>query len=358
MAKKTFGELKGVLVEIIDSNGEVVETSKLRERKGNFTYKLIYNGDPLFVVNPQTLSIRTCIVKYVRSRRYRSTTVTIGYCDKDKNTNFIPTHNDVEWYGKESQDAGIELASFPQNRSKYGLCATTLADALAILGKLKEELTFTKLNVGDSIYIANRITNKVESYRIKRIDERQSGVIIGTTVVTFTLEDNTTVEVGVSKYDTKTSTYLDSTGFSLRMKGCWTEDSRYFAYTTEKEAVSDLNSMIRKYEVSKKKQEQETPQGSEIKIKDSKQNTLHIGDKVAYVRNSGQSSSIGVGIIVKETKLQVQVFDEEDRIRLRKQREERKKRYTWSSNYQTEYEDDGYHYVPSTKMLLIETYKK
>ena len=353
MAKKTFGELRGVQLEVKDSNGEIIKkTAQCKERGNNFTYKLLYNGDPLFVVDPKTLTVRTCIVKYVRTRYYRSTTVTVGYCDKEKNVTYMPTSDDLSYYGKENKE--IEIITLPQSRSKYGIYATTLADALEILNKLKNKRTFYDLKVGDSVFIASRINNKVESYTIKEILKNNNNYISGT--YTFVLDDKTTLEITLSKFDSKSSIYTDSS-FRIRIGGRWSDDCRYFAYTTEKEAVTDLNSIIKKYEASKKREKKENPQGSEIKIKDSKQNTLHIGDKVAYVRNSGQSSCIGTGIITKETKLQIQVFDEEERISIRNRREANKKLYKWK-NYRIEFDEDGYHYVASNRLLLIEAYKK
>jgi uncharacterized Zn ribbon protein len=115
--------------------------------------------------------------------------------------------------------------------------------------------------------------------------------------------------------------------------------------------------MIRKYEAAKKKEKKETPLGSEIKLKDSKGNTLHIGDTVAYVRNSGQASLISTGVIVKETKAQIQVFDEEERENVRAQRKENKKRYNWG-DYTVEYDEDGFHYLSIGKLLLVKQYKK
>lgn len=354
MAKKTFGELKGIKLEAKDSNGEVVKVTECQEKGKNYTYKLLYNGDPLFVVNPETLTVRTCIVKYVRIRYYRQTTLTVGYCDKNKNTNYIPTSDDLRFYA--GKDKEIELVTLPQSRSKYGLYATTLADALTILNKIKESKTFADLKKGDKIFIASRISNTVESYRIRSIKYSDNSSNKFTSGMVFSLEDNTTIEIGLSKYDTKASIYADSS-FTIRIKGHWSDDNRYFVYTTEKEANEDLTSMIKKYEALKKRAKEKSPEGSEIKLKDSKQNTLHIGDKVAYVRNSGQASLLGTGVIIKETKAQIQVFDEDERISVRKQREENKKLYSWS-NYKTEYDDDGYHFVTSGRLLLIEAYKK
>ena len=355
MAKKTFGELKGIQLEVRDSNGEVVKTAECKEKGKDYTYKLLYNGDPLFVVDPETMTVRTCIVKYVRIRYHRSTTVTIGYCDKNKNTSYMPTSDDLHYYGGKNKE--IELVTLPQSRSKYGVYATTLADALSILNKLKDNKTFNTLKVGDNIYIASRTSNTVGSYRIKSIKNSTDSYNKLTSRMVFYLEDNTTIEMGLSKYDTKSSTYSDSS-FELRMRGNWTDYYRYFVYTTEKEANEDLASMIKKYEASKKKVKEKSPEGSEIKLKDSKQNTLHIGDKVAYIRNSGQASLIGTGVIIKETKAQIQVFDIDERVSIRKQREENKKRYTWHHEYKTEYDDDGYHFVSSGRLLLIEAYKK
>lgn len=355
MAKKTFGELKGIKLEAKDSNGEVVKVTECREKGKDYTYKLLYNGDPLFVVDPEAMTVRTCIVKYVRIRYYRSTTLTIGYCDKNKNTTYMPSSDDLHYYGGKNKE--IELVTLPQSRSKYGLYATTLADALTILNKLKDIKTFNDLKKGDEIFIASRISNKVESGIIRNIkSSNDSNNKLSNTLI-FTLEDNTSVEMALSKYDTKSSVYVDS-NFRLRMKGRWTDDSRYFVYTTEKEANEDLASIIKKYEASKKKVKEKSLEGSEIKLKDSKQNTLHIGDKVAYVRNSGQASLLGTGVIIKETKAQIQVFDEDERVSVRKQREENKKRYNWRNDYKTECDDDGYHFVTSGRLLLIETYKK
>lgn len=355
MAKKTFGELKGIKLEVKDSNGEVTKVTECREKGKDYTYKLLYNGDPLFVVDPEAMTVRTCIVKYVRTRYYHQTTLTIGYCDKNKNTDYMPTSDDLHYYGGKNKE--IELVTLPQSRSKYGLYATTLADALSILDRLKGNKTFNVLKKGDMMYIASRISNNVEGYRIKSIKYSNDSTNKSSWSVVFTLEDNTTVEMGLSKYDTKSSVYMDS-NFRVRMKGRWTDDSRYFVYTTEKEANEDLASIIKKYEASKKKVKEKSPEGSEIKLKDSKQNTLHIGDKVAYVRNSGQASLLGTGVIIKETKAQIQVFDIDERVSVRKQREENKKRYNWSNDYKIEYDDDGYHFVSSGRLLLIEAYKK
>ena len=355
MAKKTFGELKGIKLEVKDSNGEVVKTAECKETGKDYTYKLLYNGDPLFVVDPEAMTVRTCIVKFVRIRYYRSTTVTIGYCDKNKNASYMPSSDDLHYYSSNYKE--IELITLPQSRSKYGMYATTLADALSILNKLKESKTFKSLKNGDMLYIASRLSNTVEGYRIVSVKSSKETTNRLTNTLMFVLDDKTSVEMSLSKYESKSSIYVDS-NFRVRMKGRWTDDSRYFVYTTEKEANEDLASMIKKYEASKKKAKEKNPEGSEIKLKDSRQNTLHIADKVAYVRNSGQASLLGTGVIIKETKAQIQVFDEDERVSVRKQRKENKKRYNWRNDYKTERDDDGYHFVSSGRLLLIETYKK
>jgi uncharacterized Zn ribbon protein len=360
MAKKTFGELKGIQLEIQDKNsGEkttasFVSDNKEEKGKSSLTYSLIYNGDPLFMVDTETMSIKNCVVKFIKGR-YNSTVTTIGFCEKNKATSYIPTRSDVLYSGHSNKE--IKMVSLPSSRSKHGVFATNLADALEILNRLKTKRTFSTTKVGDSVFLVSRESNSVKEIKVTRVDKT-----IGYYDYSFCnglkldFDDRTYAYIGQSKFDTKTSTYSDMS-FEIRVRGRICDERKYFLYTDKEEAEKALDSMIRKYEAAKKKEKKETPLGSEIKLKDSKGNTLHIGDTVAYVRSCGQSSLIGTGVIIKETKVQIQVFDEEERESKRAERRERQRRNNWD-NYTIEYDDDGLHYLSTSKLLLVKQYKK
>lgn len=361
MAKKTFDELKGVKVEIRDKDGNktienYISDNKEEKGKSSFTYSLLYNGDPLFMVDTETMSVKNCIVKFVKAQHYsNSTRTTIGFCEKNKATSFMPSKSDVYYSG--NGDKEIKMVTLPSSRSNYGIFATNLADALNILNRLKTKRTFSTTKVGDSVFLVSRESNSVKEIKVTRIDKTRGYYDYSfCNGLKLDFDDRTYAYIGQSKFDTKTSTYSDMS-FEIRVRGRICDERKYFLYTDKEEAEKALDSMIRKYEAAKKKEKKETPLGSEIKLKDSKGNTLHIGDTVAYVCSCGQSSLIGTGVIIKETKVQVQVFDEEERETKREQRRENQRRYGWN-NYTIEYDDDGYHFVPSGRLLLIETYKK
>ena len=362
MAKKTFGELNGVQLKKMNPlNGNVCNVTYCDKENDGYVYSMKYNGDSLFVVDAETMAIRTCVVKFVRGLYYGSSnTIVLGYCDKNKNTTYMPTHDEVMGY-KLRED--IEIVRLPLNKSQYGVYATNLADALVILNRLKEHNAFMFAKKGDDLFVMNRITNNVEKLTIRRISSRTGYKTVGNPYsirVSIEFTDNTLVNIGMSQYYSKASIYNDY-DFSLRMRGNYTDDSRYFLYTTEEEALSDLNAMIKRYEAAKKKVKKEFEKGSEIKLKDCKQNVLHIGDTVAYIRNSGQGTLMGVGVIVKETKVQIQIFDKEDREHIRNLRRERNEQFKnspWYHERQVEKDNDGYYFVSSGKLLLIQEYIK
>ena len=356
MAKKTFGELKGVQLRKYTKDGELVGNVVYRDKENDdFTYRMAYNGDPLFVVDVDSMTVRTCVVKFIKARLFSHSYVAIGYCDKSKNTTLMPTKDEVLGYKKLDD---IEIVQLPVSKSQCGIYAATLADALLILSRLREHNAFVFAKDGDNLFVTNRDSNTVEKLTIQRIIRFRNIDNPYNDKLRIVFTDNSELQMRLSKYCSKTSIYADSE-FSLRMKGRYTDDSRYFMYTTEKEAVSDLNSMIKRYENAKKKAKKKFEKGSEIKLKDSRQNVLHIGDTVAYVRNNDKTFLIGVGVIVKETKAQIQIFDEEEKEYVRELRRERNKRYGGTRWVEiVEREDDGYHYVTSGKLLLIQEYKK
>lgn len=358
MAKKTFGELKGVQLSKYNKDGELVGDVVCRDKENDdFTYRIIYHGDPLFVVDVYSMTVRMCVVKFIQQRYYNSSSVTIGYCDKANNTKLMPTKDELLGY---KRLCDIETVQLPTSKSQCSIYATTLADALLTLNRLREHNAFMFAKKGDNLFVTNRDSNTVEKLTIQSIISLRNNENPYNDKIHIELSDNSVVQMRLSKYCSKTSVYADY-DFVLRMKGKYVDYSRYFVYTTEKEAVSDLKSMIKRRANAKKKIKKEFEKGSEIKLKDSKQNVLHVGDTVAYVRNSGQASLMAVGVIVKETKAQIQIFDEEEKERVRELRKERNKRYTDNRYFheeKVEQEDDGYHYVTSGRLLLIQEFKK
>ena len=328
MASKLFKDLRGV--------------------ECDYGGKVNHQGDPIFIVDLVTLTIKTCIAKVIHELDY-SKSMFIDYCEKGKYSNWTLYTKGV----RNLPPSDWDIIIVNKNSSTSGLASTTLMGAIKFLNLHKSKGSFSSLLEGDSVYCFETRKKKIHEFKIESV---KSNVTSAKTLGVHTLNfgENGSLRLRVSYYESKASMYSDDY-FTYIARSSRVCGVTYF-FVKKEDAEALLNKKIKEEE--KKNQLQQI--GTDTKLNDAKGNRLHIGDSVAYVNGVGTHISLSTAKVIKATKAYITVLDEdkrEENIRYEKEALD-----NWVKGGNKPYELNFTHYgeytVTTNKILLLKKYNK
>lgn len=315
----------------------------LRDTEIYHTGKVAYQGDPIFVVDFVTLTIKNCIVKIAHDYGF-SKFMTIYCCEKGKYVNWSPAISKApsDWICLEVN----------KNSSTSSFASTTLKGAMAILDLYKSKSSFASLKSGDSIYCVDTRNDKIHQITITDVTKRLNATKKSFVYTLGFGEDY--LRLRTAYYESKASTYSDAyCSYHLRDYNIY--GIPYFFVKKE-----DAEAFLDKKRKEKEKKNQLQQIGTDTKLNDAKGNRLHIGDSVAYVNGVGTHISLSTAKIIKATKAYITVLDEgkrEEKIRYAKEALDK-----WVKEGNKPYELDftycGVYTVTNNKILLLKKYNQ
>lgn len=315
----------------------------LRDTEINFNGKVTYQGDPIFVVDFVTLTIKNCIVKVTQDHDI-SKFMTIYCCEKGKWSNWSPVISKVpsDW---------ICLA-VNKNSSTSSFASTTLKGAIAILDLYKSKSSFASLKSGDSIYCVDTRNDKIHEITITDVTKRLDGTKKSFVNSLYFGDDY--LILSNAYYESKASQYSDNY-CSHHLRGYNIYGIPYF-FVKKEDAEAFLDKKLKEKE--KKNQLQQI--GTDTKLNDAKGNRLHIGDSVTYVNGIGTRISLSTAKVIKATKAYITVLDEdkrEEQIRYAKEAYNQ-----WIERGGKPYEQSfayyGMYTLTTNKILLLKKYNQ
>lgn len=298
MENKTFGDLRGVLMRHIDGQ---VGTSYIGNFADKNKYKILFRGDPIFIVDIVNNVIKACVVK-AASHGCGSKIVTLKCSENTKNRDFKPTVDDLSGRSKGSFDGCITVR-VPNDASISVNASTTLKGAIKLLNAYKNKEIFASLEKGDKIYAVNRSTNEIEELVIEKIRETNGNGIFKIDCI-----DKTRISMGFKYYEDKVSIYNDAS-FYYHSQGGWYSPSSYFVFVSKEKAQAFLKERLK----ADKKRNTQPKDGTDTKLKDSGGKPIHIGDTVAYVNGSGSYIKISIAKVINNSEKMVKIFDEDEK---------------------------------------------
>jgi hypothetical protein len=340
MASKLFKDLR-------ETEYQFDASKNPHDRYARENYTVVYQGDPIFVVDLQSLTIKNYIVKCVNEHDGIKF-MHIYCCEKGKYANW------VQQLGNKIPIDWIEIYA-NKNSSVSTLASTTLKGAMKILDLFKTKSNFASLGVGDCIYGVNRNKNKVVEHKIAKIEnteirgnyERFKRFII-------TLDNGGKAYFRTSYYESKASIYCDGY-YQYCPNGKWSIGN-YTLFVKKEDAQSYLDKKVKNEEKAK-----ELPQiGTDTNINDAKGNRLHVGDTVAYVNGTGTYINLSTAKVIDFTPKMIKVLDAERRKWLIESSKESLKRYVERGNepYEVDYTYYGVYVITTPKILLLKKYNK
>ena len=345
MATKTFGELSGVRVCRSDGFGMDVRCLSPRDNKRD--YKVQHQGDPIFIVDYASRIIRTCVVKTIT---YVGCGIYLMKCsEKGKNQDFIPTTNDFSSNNltpfKDCITVRVDTDS-----SAYANAATTLDGAIKLLNHYMDRGNFASLVKGDKIYDVNTYNEKITELIIEHTVQLENRIL---PTVKFICNNKTEFVISKKLYDARVSAFSDfSFTFELNDYPC--RSANHFVFISKKKAEEFLE----KRKKAEEKKNVQKDNGTDTKLKDSKGNSLYIGDTVAYFNGAGSFLTISLGKIVNNSKKMLKIFDEDAKKSYIEHWEEINKSRIEKGlePYELDYTDVGFKNVGTNKILKIKNY--
>lgn len=315
----------------------------LRDTEINFIGNVTHQGDPIFVVDFVTLTIKNCIVKVTQDHDF-SKFMTIYCCEKGKWSNWSPVISKVpsDW---------ICLA-VNKNSSTSSFASTTLKGAMAILDLYKSKSSFASLKSGDSIYCVDTRNDKIHEITItavtKRLDDTNKSF-----VNSLHFGDDY-LRLSTAYYERKASQYSDDY-CSHHLRGYNIYGIPYF-FVKKEDAEAFLDKKLKEKE--KKNQLQQI--GTDTKLNDAKGNRLHIGDSVAYVNGIGRRISLSTAKVIKATKAYITVLDEGKREENIRHSKEALDKWVKEGNkpYELNFTYYGVYTVTNNKLLLLKKFNQ
>ena len=317
----------------------------LRDTESNHLGKAVYQGDPIFVVDFKTLTIKTCIVKVANDYDY-SKFMSIQCCEKGKYSNWSPcTKQPKDW---------INLF-VNKNSSISGVASTTLKGAMKILDLYNSKGSFASLEVGDNVYCVNTRTNKLYELEIESIEGNKCGSYYSqkkSEIYTLRFTKIGYLSLRSGYYEGKASMYSDDY-FGCHLDGC--AGVNYF-FVKKEEAERFLNNRIKQEE----KKNKLPPIGTDTNLNDAKGNRLHIGDSVTYVNGTSTRISLSTAKVIKATKAYITVLDEEKREKDIQWSKEKLDNWVKAGHkpYTLDFTYYGIYTVTTNKILLLKKYNK
>lgn len=338
MVSKKFDSIKGVILS--DNKGNKC----CRYYNHPEEYSIVSFGDVLFEIDPIEKKINSCNAKYVV--RNSNGMVEIRYCDAKKNHNFKPCTN--TFYGRGLPN-DMKLSKALYNKSVYGLIATNMNDAIERLGKINEEHYLGALKNGDKLYVVDKVNKIVIEETVENVSNNaKEGYPYKITINTTNFE----FACYHSKYEENASKFSDPY-FYAKCRTEWFDNTKISIHLDKTVADKALREYLNSRKTAEKKKEKEKtqkiPKGTPIRHCDNKNNKLHYGDKVAYVRRDCYGhTDISYGVIVGDSEKKIKVFDQVE--------------YEDIKNYNTErgretQPNEGVHLLERVNVLLMELAK-
>jgi hypothetical protein len=318
----------------------------LRDTELNHEGKAVYQGDPIFIVDFKTLTIKTCIAKTATVYDY-SKFMAIQCCEKGKYSNWSP-------FKEKTPSDWINLF-VNKNSSTSSYASTTLKGAMKILDLYNSKGSFASLEVGDKVYYVNTIKNELRELNIESLEGskyRPYYTQNKSEIYRLRFGGKNYLQLGAAYYEGKASINSDNY-FVFYLDDCC---GNVYFFVKKEEAEAFLNKRIKQQE----KANELPPIGTDTNLNDAKGNRLHIGDSVAYVNGVGTHISLSTAKIIKATKVYITVLDEgkrEENIRYAKEALD-----NWVKEGHKPYELDftyyGVYTVTTNKVLLLKKYNK
>jgi len=332
MAKVKFCDLKGVSLRRRED--ESVQRDIVCECVSD-EYDIVSRGDVIFEIDLENKTINRCNVKYIY-KDYNGE-MKIYYCDAKYYRDLKPTK---ETFYDRLIPPHMKCARCMYNKSVYGLLCTNMEDAMKRLAAINAGKYFGALEGGDKIYMVDKESNIVREETVEELFHRDPD---GGIYEKFGIKtENYYFECynSESEFEENTSHFSDS---YFHVRGQNYLDCHKYSIHLEK-AVADR--VLREYLNSKAKTEKkkteapEIPVGTPIRHTDNKNQKLHYGDVVAYVRKDWKGhTDISFGIIIGDSEKKIKILDEE---------EVGKKKRSWSDE-----KHDGIHMLEPANILLV-----
>jgi uncharacterized Zn ribbon protein len=320
----------------------------LREVEYDCDGKVNHQGDPIFIVDLVTLTIKTCIAKVIHELDY-SKFMLIDYCEKGKYSNWTLYTKGV----RNLPPSDWHSIIVNKNSSTSSLASTTLMGAMKILNLHKSKGSFSSLLDGDSVYCFETRKKKIHEFKIESV---KSSVTCGKSLGVHTLNfgENGSLRLRGSYYESKASMYSDDY-FTYISHNHHIYGVTYF-FVKKEDAEALLNKKIKEEE--KKNQLQQI--GTDTKLNDAKGNRLHIGDSVAYVNGVGTHISLSTAKVIKATKAYITVLDEDKREENIRHAKEALDNWVKNGNkpYELNFTYYGVYTITTNKILLLNKYNQ
>lgn len=303
MAKVKFCDLKGVSLRRRED--ESVQRDIVCECVSD-EYDIVSRGDVIFEIDLENKTINRCNVKYIY-KDYNGE-MKIYYCDAKYYRDLKPTK---ETFYDRLIPPHMKCARCMYNKSVYGLLCTNMEDAMKRLAAINAGKYFGALKNGDKIYVVDKESNIVREETVE--DASRYEPTYRDYAHFNILTKNYYFECYNSEFEENTSHFSDS---YFHVRGQNYLDCHKYSIHLEK-AVADR--VLREYLNSKAKTEKkkteapEIPVGTPIRHTDNKNQKLHYGDVVAYVRKDWMGhTDISFGIIIGDSEKKIKILDEEE----------------------------------------------
>lgn len=332
MATKKFGELSGVRLRRREDGTEHGECEcRCASRGEQDKYDIASCGDVIFEIDLANKTINRCNVKYIY-KDYHGVMV-FYYCDIKHNRDFKPDYN--TFYGR-GIPPHMKKASCMYNKSVCGLLCTNMEDAVKRLAKLNDGKYFAALKNGDKIYVVDKEYDVVHEEIVERVSYNNRWYNDNNHFNILTNHYN--FDCCNSEYEENASKFSDK---SFYVSG-GIDEKKYSIHMDKTVADKVLREYLnaKKNAEKKKAEKPEIPIGTPIRHTDNKNQKLHYGDVVAYVRKDwGGHTDISFGVVCGDSEKKIKIFDGE---------EVGKKRHSWCDE-----EHDGIHMLEPANILLV-----
>jgi len=310
MAKKTFSDLKGSILEV-EYDGKKSEVHSLRDYHTLIGIK--YIGDIFYWLDKDNnFELKQGVIKENWQYSYGGSSMSYSL-DVEGTNGYI--NCGLRQRNIERNTAAvfnmIKHFSYKGRRSHYGLFFTTEEEALEWQAKLREGKMFAGLKKGDKIYCVSDIYTE-EPHEATLIEIKNHNGNADEYELDF--GEDGVVFIGTSIYEDRTNEQLDAFFYTYMAKlGHYVK-----LFLNRDDAVK----FIAEYKKRKKKsatdkyiKQIENHDGKPIEHKDNLGNELHYGDTVAYIRRTGCNShpEIRTGVIVGESKTKITVLDKDEK---------------------------------------------
>ena len=334
MATKKFGELSGVRLRRREDGTEHGECECRRAGRGELDkYDVVNCGDVIFEIDLANKTINRCNVKYIY-KDYHGVMV-FYYCDIKHNRDFKPDYD--TFYGR-NIPPNMKRTSCMYNKSVSGLICTNMEEAVKRLNKINNGKYLGALKEGDKLYVVDKEHDVVHEETVQEIsynnrwynDNEHFNI----------LTEHYRFDCCNSEYEENASKFSDK---SFYVSGeDYPDDKKYSIHMDKTVADRALREYLNAKTKSEKKKAEapEIPVGTPIRHTGNKNQKLHYGDVVAYVRKDwGGHTDISFGVVCGDSEKKIKIFDGE---------EVGKKKRSWSDE-----KHDGIHMLEPANILLV-----